>query len=148
MIIIISSFAKIACRVAPTSCVILRAVIISSSWCVGEEYGFVFLISGKGDDSSEESEDMVFLLLKNWPKKTAIYQKQSRKIGGRQQRTSLRRHYSTQSLSARYHIWLGKTKDDHPNLTHFICTLKSQYEIETKSGDTKKWKPFTGYMRI
>ena len=45
-------------------------------------------------------------------------------------------------------IWLAKTRDDHPNLTHFICTLKSQYEIETKSGDTKKWKPLTGYMRI
>jgi len=51
-------------------------------------------------------------------------------------------------LLARYHIWLAKTKDDHSN---FICTLKSQYEIETKSmrsGDTKKWKPLTGYMRI
>ena len=45
-------------------------------------------------------------------------------------------------------IWLARTTDDHPNLTHFICTLKSQYEIETKSGDTKKWKPLTGYMRI
>ena len=51
-------------------------------------------------------------------------------------------------LLARYHIWLAKTKEDHPNLTHFICTLKSQYEIEIKSGDTKKWKPLTGYMRI
>ena len=51
-------------------------------------------------------------------------------------------------LLARYHIWLGKTKEDHPNLTHFICTLKSQYEIEIKSGDTKKWKPLAGYMRI
>ena len=51
-------------------------------------------------------------------------------------------------LLARYHVWLAKTKDDHPNLTLFICTLKSQYEIETKSGDTKKWKPLTGYMRI
>jgi len=52
------------------------------------------------------------------------------------------------SLKAQYHIWLARTTDDHPNLTHFICTLKSQYEIETKSGDTKKWKPLTGYMRI
>ena len=51
-------------------------------------------------------------------------------------------------LLARYHIWLAKTKNDHPNLTLFICTLKLQYEIETKSGDTKKWKPLTGYMRI
>jgi len=51
-------------------------------------------------------------------------------------------------LLARYHIWLGKTKDDHPNLMHFICILKSQYEIETKCGDTKKWKPVTGCIRI
>jgi len=51
-------------------------------------------------------------------------------------------------LLAQCHIWLTKTTDDHPNLTHFICTLKSQHEIETKSGDTKKWKPLTGYMRI
>ena len=51
-------------------------------------------------------------------------------------------------LLARYHIWLAKTKEDRPNLTHFICTLKSQYEIETKSGDTKKWKPLTGCRRI
>jgi len=50
-------------------------------------------------------------------------------------------------LLARYHIWLAKTKDGHPNLTHFTCTLKSQYEIEIKSGDTKKWKPLSGYMR-
>jgi len=27
-------------------------------------------------------------------------------------------------LLARYHIWLAKTKDDHPNLMHFMCTLK------------------------
>ena len=51
-------------------------------------------------------------------------------------------------LLARYHIWLAKTKDGHPNLTHFICILKSQYEIEIKSGDTKKWKPLARYMMI
>ena len=51
-------------------------------------------------------------------------------------------------LLARYHIWLAKTKENHPNLTHFICTLKSQYEIETKGGETKKWKPLAGYMKI
>lgn len=51
-------------------------------------------------------------------------------------------------LLARYHIWLAKTKEGHPNLTHFIRTLKSRYEIEIKSGDTKKWKPLAGYMRI
>ena len=51
-------------------------------------------------------------------------------------------------LLAQYHIWLAKTKENHPNLMHFICTLKSQYEIETKSGETKKWKPLAGYMKI
>ena len=51
-------------------------------------------------------------------------------------------------LLARYQIRLAKTKDNHPNLTHFICTLKSQYEIEIKREDTKKWKPLAGYMRI
>ena len=51
-------------------------------------------------------------------------------------------------LLARYHIWLAKTKEGHPNLTHFICTLKSRYEIEKRSRDTKKWKPLAGYMRI
>jgi len=51
-------------------------------------------------------------------------------------------------LLARYHIWLAKTKEGHPKLTHFICTLKSRYEIEIKSGDTKKWKPLAGYARI
>ena len=51
-------------------------------------------------------------------------------------------------LLARYHIWLAKTKENHPNLTHFIYTLKSQYEIEIKSGETKKWKPLAGYMKI
>ena len=35
-------------------------------------------------------------------------------------------------------VWLAKTKEDHPNITHFICTLKSQYKIEIRSGDTKK----------
>ena len=35
-------------------------------------------------------------------------------------------------------VWLAKTKEDHPNITHFTCTLKSQYEIEIRSGDTKK----------
>ena len=49
-------------------------------------------------------------------------------------------------LLAWYHIWLTTTKEDRPNLTHFLCTIKSQYEI--KSGDTKKWKPLAGYMRI
>ena len=43
------------------------------------------------------------------------------------------------------HIWLAKTKENHPNLTHFICTLKSQHEIEIESGDTKKWKHLAGY---
>ena len=51
-------------------------------------------------------------------------------------------------LLARYHIWLTKTKENHPNLTHFIYILKSQYEIEIKSGETKKWKPLAGYMKI
>jgi len=40
--------------------------------------------------------------------------------------------YFLSILLARYQIWLAKTKDDHPNLTHFISTLKSQYEIEQK----------------
>jgi len=39
-------------------------------------------------------------------------------------------------LLAWYHIWPAKTKEDHPNLMHFITTLKSQYEIGIKSGDT------------
>ena len=51
-------------------------------------------------------------------------------------------------LLARYHIWLAKTKENQPNLAHFIRTLKSQYEIEIKSGDKKKWKPLAGYMKI
>jgi len=51
-------------------------------------------------------------------------------------------------LSGRYHIWLAKTKEDHWNLMRFICALKSQYEIELKSGDRKKWKPLAGYKRI
>ena len=51
-------------------------------------------------------------------------------------------------LLARYHIWLAKTKEGHPNLTHFLCTLKSRYEIEIKSGDTKKWKPLAEYMMM
>ena len=49
---------------------------------------------------------------------------------------------------ARYHTWLAKTKENQPNLAHFICTVKSQYEIEIKSGDKKKWKPLAGYMRV
>ena len=44
-------------------------------------------------------------------------------------------------LLARYHIWLTKSKENYPNLIHFVCLLKSQYEIETKKGDTRKWKP-------
>ena len=44
-------------------------------------------------------------------------------------------------LLARYHIWLAKSKENYPNLKHFVCLLKSQYEIETKKGDTKKWIP-------
>ena len=51
-------------------------------------------------------------------------------------------------LLARYHIWLAKTKENQPNLSHFIRTVKSQYEIEIKSGDKKKWKPLAGHMRI
>ena len=51
-------------------------------------------------------------------------------------------------LLARYHIWLAKTKESQPNLAHFIRAVKSQYEIEIKSGDKKKWKPFAGYMKI
>ena len=51
-------------------------------------------------------------------------------------------------LLARYRIWLAKTKENLPNLAHFICTVKSQYEIEIKSGDKKKWKPLAGYMTI
>ena len=51
-------------------------------------------------------------------------------------------------LLARYHIWLAKTKEGHPNLTYFLCTLKSRYEIEIKSGDTKKWKPLAEYMMM
>ena len=51
-------------------------------------------------------------------------------------------------LLARYHIWLAKTKENQPNLAHFIRTVNSQYEIEIKSGDKKKWKPPAGYMRI
>lgn len=51
-------------------------------------------------------------------------------------------------LLARYHIWLAKTKENQLNLAHFIDTVKSQYEIEIKSGDKKKWKPLAGYMRI
>jgi len=38
-------------------------------------------------------------------------------------------------LLAQYHIWFTKTIDDHPNLTHFIFTLKSQYENRNK-----KWR--------
>ena len=45
-------------------------------------------------------------------------------------------------------IRLAKTKENHLNPTHFICTLKSQYEIAIKREDTKKWKPLVGYMRI
>ena len=30
-------------------------------------------------------------------------------------------------LLARYHIWLAKTKEGHPNLKHFLCTLKLRY---------------------
>ena len=51
-------------------------------------------------------------------------------------------------LLARCHIWLTKTKENHPNLKHFTYTLKSQYEIKIKSGETKKWKPIAGYMKI
>ena len=51
-------------------------------------------------------------------------------------------------LLARYHVWLAKTKENQPNLAHYICTVKSQYEIEIKSGDKKKWKPLAGYMRV
>ena len=51
-------------------------------------------------------------------------------------------------LLARYHIWLAKTKQNQSNLAHFICTVKSQYEIEIKSGDKKKWKPLAGYMMV
>ena len=29
-----------------------------------------------------------------------------------------------------------------------VCTLKSRYEIEIKSGDTKKWKPLAEYMMM
>lgn len=35
-------------------------------------------------------------------------------------------------LWARYHKWFAKTREDHPNLTHFRCTLKSQCKIEIK----------------
>ena len=51
-------------------------------------------------------------------------------------------------LLARYNIWLAKTKENQPNLAHFIRTVKSQYEIEIKSGDKKKWKSLAEYMKI
>ena len=51
-------------------------------------------------------------------------------------------------LLARYHIWLAKSKENYPNLKHFVCLLKSQYEIETKKGDTKKWIPLAGYINV
>ena len=34
------------------------------------------------------------------------------------------------------------------NPSYHMCTLKLRYEIEIKSGDTKKWKPLAGYMKI
>ena len=51
-------------------------------------------------------------------------------------------------LIARYDIWLIKSKEKYPNLKQFACLLKSQYEIETKKGDTKKWKPLAGYINV
>ena len=51
-------------------------------------------------------------------------------------------------LLARYHIWLAKSNENYPNLIHFVRLLKSQYEIETKKGDTRKWKPLAGYIPV
>ena len=41
-----------------------------------------FLISGERVDSSEEAEDLVFLLSRNWPKKTAICQNRAERWAG------------------------------------------------------------------
>ena len=51
-------------------------------------------------------------------------------------------------LIARCHIWLAKSNENYPNLKQFVCLLKSQYEIETKKEDTKKWKPLAGYINV
>ena len=49
-------------------------------------------------------------------------------------------------LLARYHIWHAKTKAIHPNLIRYLHLLKSRYELETQSGDTRKWEPLVGHL--
>jgi len=47
-------------------------------------------------------------------------------------------------LLARYSIWLAKSKETSPNLSLFLRLVKLRYEIESKGGDIKKWKPLAG----
>ena len=49
-------------------------------------------------------------------------------------------------LLARYHIWLAKTKAIHPNLIRYLHLLKLRYELETQSGDTRKWEPLVEHL--
>ena len=49
-------------------------------------------------------------------------------------------------LLARYHIWLAKTKAIHPTFIRYLHLLKSRYELETQSGDTRKWEPLVGHL--
>ena len=42
-------------------------------------------------------------------------------------------------LLARYHIWLAKTKAIHTNLIRYLHLLKSRYELERRTSDTRKW---------
>ena len=47
-------------------------------------------------------------------------------------------------LLARHHIWLAKTKAT--NLIRYLHLLKSMYELETQSGDIRKWEPLVGHL--
>ena len=49
-------------------------------------------------------------------------------------------------LSARYYIWLAKTKAKLPSLSQYLHLLKSRYEIESNGGDSSKWEPLGDFI--
>ena len=49
-------------------------------------------------------------------------------------------------LLARYYIWLAKTKAKLPSLLQYLHLLKSRYEIESNSGDSRKWEPLGDFI--
>ena len=51
-------------------------------------------------------------------------------------------------LLARYQIWLAKTKAKLSSLLQYLHLLKSRYEVESNSGDSRRWEPLGDFISI